>query len=42
MLPSNISNIFSLMKAHMWNIENIYNLSKLETMNNNLYTFICI
>lgn len=42
MLPSNISNIFSLMKAQMWNIENIYNLSKLETMNNNLYTFICI
>jgi hypothetical protein len=42
MLSSNISNIFSLMKAQMWNIENIYNLSKLETMNNNLYTFIFI
>jgi hypothetical protein len=29
MLPSNISNIFSLMKAQMWNIENIYNLSQM-------------
>jgi len=32
MLPSNISNIFSLIKVQMWNIENISNLSKLEAI----------